>query len=158
MGHTLLMHGLLPQDLEGWLQALRSTGQVSSWSYGMFVKIRGSSAGWAKGVKLQDKNLYPDYTPFSLEISSIDRGGSNLVRTIQVWRRLELVVSTYGQKSMDARAHHAQGLQTDVCIRADSIHKYPCPTRSGGYIYTTDDTCHSYTNAPAAQTHEGSLK
>ena len=154
----MLMHGLLPQDLEGWLQALRSPDYMSSWSYGMFVKIRGSSAGWAKGVKLQDKNLHADCTPFSLQISLIDREGSNLVRTIQVWRRLELVASTYGQKSMDARAHHAQGLQTDVCIRADSIHKYPCPTRSGGYIYTTDDTCHSYTNAPAAQTHEGSLK
>ena len=75
------MHGLLPQDLEGWLQALRSPGQVSSWSYGMFVKIRGSSAGWAKGVKLQDKKnvcgLYSVFAANKLNRSGVVKFGQN---------------------------------------------------------------------------------
>ena len=134
------MHGLLPQDLEGWLQALRSTGQVSSWSYGMFVKIRGSSAGWAKGVKLQDKNLHAYYTPFSLQISLIDREWSSLVRTIQVWRRLELVASTYGQKSMDACAHHAHKACKQTCASGQTLYINIHALRAQAGTYTLQTT------------------
>ena len=47
-------------------------------------------------ASLQLKNSHPEVSLFSLEINSIDREGSYLVGTIQVWPELVKMGSTYG--------------------------------------------------------------
>ena len=51
-------------------------------------------------VSLVLKKVNAEQSPFSLEMSSIDWEGSNLVRAIQVWPGLVKMGSTYGHTTV----------------------------------------------------------